>query len=98
MQATWVHSFGLAYSDLERREEEFRVTTFERRELRCVVLEIGQHAPLTWRESAKISKLLLAKNVATHSKKVKKIYVLQQKFPTYRNQKFKCIEMTYLVS
>jgi len=31
MQATWVHSLGLAYSDLEGREEEFRVTTFERR-------------------------------------------------------------------
>jgi hypothetical protein len=52
------------------------------------VLENGQHAPLTWREPGKISKLLLAENAATHSKKVKKIFVLQQKFPTYKNQNY----------
>jgi hypothetical protein len=60
MQATWVHSFGLAYNDLDRREEEDRVTTLKGGTWRCVVKEIGQHAPLTWREPAKISKLLLA--------------------------------------
>jgi hypothetical protein len=49
------------------------------------VTENRQHAPLTWREPAKISKLLLAENAATHSQKVKKIYVLQQKLSTYKN-------------
>jgi hypothetical protein len=52
------------------------------------VTENGHHAPLTWREPAKISKLLVAENAATHSQKVMKIYVLQQKFPTYKNQKY----------
>jgi hypothetical protein len=56
------------------------------------VTENGQHAPLTWREPAKISKLLLAENAATHSQKVKKIYVLQQKFPTYKNQNYKLLK------
>jgi len=52
------------------------------------VLKNGQHAPLTWREPAKISKLLLAENAATHSKNVKKISVFQQKLPTYKNQNY----------
>jgi hypothetical protein len=33
MQAAWVHSFGLANNDLDGREEEEIVTTFERRYL-----------------------------------------------------------------
>jgi hypothetical protein len=37
------------------------------------VIENGQHAPLTWREPAKINKQLLADFAATHSTKVKKI-------------------------
>jgi hypothetical protein len=44
------------------------------------VTENEQHAPLTWREPAKINKLLLAENVATHSQNLKKNYVLQQEF------------------
>jgi hypothetical protein len=63
---------------------------------KCVVLEIGQHAPLTWREPAKISKLLLADFAATHLNKVTKILVFQQKFPTCKNQKIKLILLTYL--
>jgi hypothetical protein len=91
MQATWVHSFGLAYSDLERREEEFRVTTFERRELRCVVLEIGQHAPLTWRESAKISKLLLADLCCNTLKQRLRKFLSFNKNSHKQNQKIKLI-------
>jgi hypothetical protein len=52
------------------------------------VNENGQHAPLTWREPAKISKLLFSDFAVTHSTKVKKIYVLQKKFPTYKSQKY----------
>jgi hypothetical protein len=59
MQATWVPSFGLAYNALDRKEREDRVTTLKGGPWRCVVNENGQHAPLTWREPAKISKLLL---------------------------------------
>jgi hypothetical protein len=73
---------------LDRKEREDRVTTLKGGPWRCVVIENGQHAPLTWREPAKISKLLLADFAATHSTKVKKISVLQQKFPTYKNQKY----------
>jgi hypothetical protein len=53
------------------------------------VTENGQHALLTWGEPAKIIKLLLADFAATHSTKVKKIYVLQHKISTYKNQKIK---------
>jgi hypothetical protein len=59
---------------------------------RSVVTENGQHAPLTWREPAKFSKLLLAENAATHSQNVKKIYVLQQKFPTYKKYNYKLLK------
>jgi hypothetical protein len=52
------------------------------------VNEIGQHAPLTWREPAKISKLLLADFAATHSTMLRKFSVLQQKFPACKNQKY----------
>jgi len=62
------------------------------------VTEKWQHAPLTWQEPAKINKLLLAENVATHSQKVKIFFVLQQKFPTYKKTEIKCIKMTYLMS
>jgi hypothetical protein len=89
MQATWVPSFGLAYNALDRKEREDRVTTLKGGPWRCVVTVNGQHAPLTWREPAKISKLLLADFAATHSTKVKKNSVLQQKFSTYINQKIK---------
>jgi hypothetical protein len=58
---------------------------------RCVVTENRQHAPLTWREPAKISKLLLGDLVATH-KKLRKLYVLQQKFSTYKNQNYKLLK------
>jgi len=98
MQATWVHSFGLAYNDLDRREEEDRVTTLKGGTWRCGVDEIGQDAPLTWREPAKISKLLLGDFSTTHSNKFKKIYVLQQKFLTCKNQKIKLIVSTYLIT
>jgi hypothetical protein len=87
MQATWVHSFGLAYSDLDRREEEDRVTTLKGGTWRCVVLENGQHAPLTWRESAKISKLLLADLCCNTLTMLRKFSVLKQKFPACKNQK-----------
>jgi len=49
MQTTWVHSFGLAYSDLDRREIREIVTTWKGSTWRCVVLEIGQNAPLNRR-------------------------------------------------
>ena len=77
MQATWVPSFGLAYNALDRKEKKDRVTTLKGGPWRCVVTENRQHAPLTWREPAKISKLLLADFAATHSNKVEKISVLQ---------------------
>jgi hypothetical protein len=64
------------------------ITTLKGGPWRCVVLENGQHAPLTWREPAKIIKLLLADFAATHSTKVKKISVLQHKLPTYKNQNY----------
>jgi hypothetical protein len=72
------------------REVEKRrgfVTTSKGGSLECVVTENGQHNPLTWREPGKTNKLLLAGNAATHSKKVKKIYVLQHKFSAYKYQK-----------
>jgi len=68
------------------------VTTLRGGLWECVVTENGQHALLTWREPTKISKLLLAKNAATHSQNVKKIFVLQQKFSTYKNQKYKVLK------
>jgi hypothetical protein len=83
---------GLLYNTLERKREKELVTTWKGGPWRCVVTENGQHAPLTRREPAKINKLLclhgIADFAATHSTKVKKISVLQQKFPTYKNQKY----------
>jgi hypothetical protein len=97
MQASWVHSFGLAYTDSDRKEERDRITTLKGDPGKCVVDEIRQHAPLTWREPRKISKLLLVDFAATHLNKVTKILVFQQKFPTCKNQKFKLILLTYLI-
>jgi hypothetical protein len=48
MQASWVHSFGLAYSDLDRKEERDRITSLKGDHRKCVVDEIGKHALLTW--------------------------------------------------
>jgi hypothetical protein len=73
---------------LERKREEESVTTLKGGPWKCVVTENRQHAPLTWREPAKISKLLLVDFAATHSTKVKKKYVLQQKLSTYKNQNY----------
>jgi hypothetical protein len=84
--------FGLAYNDLERRRKKGFVTTLEGSLWECAMTENGQHVPLTWREPAKINKLLLAENATTHSQNVKKIYVLQQKFSTYKNQKYKVLK------
>ena len=55
---------------------------------RCVVLEIGQHVPLAWREPAKINKLLLADLCCNRLKQSYEISVFQQKLPTYKNQKY----------
>jgi hypothetical protein len=49
MQASWVNSFGLAYSDSNRKEERDRITTLKGYPGKCVVDEIGQHAPLNMR-------------------------------------------------
>ena len=77
MQATWVHSFGLAYSDLERGERREIVTTSKGVTRRRVALEFGQHVPLAWRELAKISKLLLADLSCNTLTNDYEIYVLQ---------------------
>jgi hypothetical protein len=58
----------LLYNDSDRKERGDRVTTLKGGTWRCVVNEIGQHAPLTWREPAKISKRLLADFAVTHFK------------------------------
>jgi hypothetical protein len=47
----------------------------------CVVLEIGQHVPLAWREPAKISKLLLADLCCNTLKKVMKFLFFNRNFP-----------------
>ena len=86
MQATWVHSFELAYSDLERGERREIVTTSKGVTGRCVVDEFGQHVPLAWRESAKISKLLLADLSCNTLKKDYEISVFQHKLLTYKNR------------
>jgi hypothetical protein len=62
----------------------------------CVVHEIGQHALLSWRESAKISKLLLADLCCNTLKKSYEISVFRQKFRTYMNQKIIVFKLTYL--
>jgi hypothetical protein len=84
--------FGLAYNALDRWKKNGFCYHFGRGSLECVVTENGQHVPLTWREPAKISKLLLAGNSETHSQNVKKNFVLQQKFSTYKNQKYKVLK------
>jgi hypothetical protein len=51
------------------------------------VHEIGQYAPLSWRESAKISKLLLADLSCNTLKRCYEISVFRQKFRACINQK-----------
>jgi hypothetical protein len=41
MQASWVHSFGIAYNDSDRKEERDRIPTLKRDPGNCVVDEIG---------------------------------------------------------
>jgi hypothetical protein len=53
------------------------------------VTENGQHAPLTWREPAKTSKLLLAGNAATHPQNVKKILFCNINFLHVKTRKLK---------
>ena len=55
-----------------KEKERDRITTLKGDPGKCVVDEIGQHAPLTWQEPVKISKLLLVDFVATHLNKVTK--------------------------
>jgi hypothetical protein len=51
------------------------------------VHEIGQYAPLFWRESAKISKLLLADLSCNTLKRCYEIFFFRQKFRACINQK-----------
>jgi hypothetical protein len=82
MQATWVHSFGLAYS-VWMKEEEEKLLPLGKEVLEGVLcLKFGQHVPLAWREPAKISKLLLADLCCNTLNKVNEIFVFQQKLPT----------------
>jgi hypothetical protein len=57
----------------------------------CVVTENGQHNPLTWREPAKTSKLLLAGNAATHTKKLRKFMFFNRNFLHTNFRKFMMI-------
>jgi hypothetical protein len=66
---------------LGKIEKIWRVVTQSKGgSLECVVIENGQHNPLTWREPAKTSKLLLAGNVATHPKRLKKFMFFNRNF------------------
>jgi hypothetical protein len=66
---------------LRKIEKRWRVVTQSKGgSLECVVTENGQHNPLTWREPAKTSKLLLAGNAATHPKKLRKFMFFNRNF------------------
>jgi hypothetical protein len=41
MKASWVHSFGLSYTDSDRKEERDRITILKGDPRKCVVDEIG---------------------------------------------------------
>jgi hypothetical protein len=91
-QVTWGPPLGLLTMLREMKREEILLPLQKGGLWECVVTENGQHVPFTWREPAKISKSMLAENVATHPQNVKKIYVLQQKFSAYKNQKYKVLK------
>jgi hypothetical protein len=52
------------------------------------VTENGQHVPLTWREPAKTSKLLLAGNAATHPQMLRKLLFCNRNFLHIKTRKF----------
>jgi hypothetical protein len=60
------------------------------------VHEIGQYAPLSWQEPAKISKLLLADLSCNILKRCYEISIFRQKFRTCINQKIIVFKLTYL--
>jgi hypothetical protein len=63
------------------------VTSSKRGLWKCVVSENRQHAPLTLREPAKTSKLLLAGNAATHSQTLRKLLFCNRKFLHIKTRK-----------
>jgi hypothetical protein len=66
---------------LDEEEEEKLLPLLKGGIRMCVVLEFGQHVPLAWRESAKISKLLLADLCCNTLKKVMKFLFFNRNFP-----------------
>jgi hypothetical protein len=56
---------------------------------KCVVTENGQHAPLTWREPAKTSKLLLAGNATTQPQMLRKFMFCSRNFLHIKTRKLK---------
>jgi hypothetical protein len=80
MQATWGPPLGLLQC-LEKREKWLGVVTQSKEgSFVCFVTENGQHFPLTWREPAKTSKLLLAGNAAKHTEKLRKFMFFNRNF------------------
>jgi hypothetical protein len=70
-------------------KEEVFVTESKGGLWKCVVTENGQHVPLTWRELAKTSKLLLAGNAATHPPTLRKLLFCNRNFLHIKTIKLK---------
>jgi 23S rRNA G2445 N2-methylase RlmL len=88
-QATWGPPLGLLTMLRKIKKRRGFVTTSKGGLWKCVVTENRQHAPLTWREPAKTSKLLLAGNAATHPQTLRKLLFCNRNFLHIKTRKLK---------